>query len=93
MTILTRYWFKFDLTIDELPPPGTLLGCGVTARSRFEATQLLERRVFRPGSLPPIKECVVGVDIAMLDPGHVRPNMGDPDRPGIWFPLGYGEAE
>jgi hypothetical protein len=87
--MLTRYWFKFDLTIDQSPPPGTLLGCGVTASSRHEAIQLLENRVFRSDSLPPIKECVEGVDIAELDPGHVRPNMSDPELPGIWFPVGY----
>ena len=90
--MLRRYWFKFDLTIDQSPPSGTLLGCGVTATSRDEAIQMLEDRVFHSGSLPPIKECVEGVDVAALDPGHVRPNMGDPEQPGIWFPLGYEEA-
>jgi hypothetical protein len=87
--MLARYWFRFDLAIDQLPPPGTLLGCGVTAASRGEAIQLLRERVFHSDSLPPIQECVEGVDISMLDQNHVRPNMGDPEPRGIWFPLGY----
>jgi hypothetical protein len=89
MIMLTRYWFKFDLSINQLPPLGTVLGCGVTAASRGEAIQLLRDRVFHTDSLPPIKECVEGVDVDMLDQNHVRPNMGDPERRGIWFPLGY----
>ena len=87
--MLTRFWFKFDLVLDQRPPLGTLLGCGVTARSREAAIQLLKERVFQSDSLPPIKQCIEKVDPGTLDKGHIQPNMGDPDKPGIWFPLGY----
>jgi hypothetical protein len=89
--MLTRYWFTFDLTLKQLPPPGTLLGCGVTAPSREAALQLLKDRVFRSDPLPPIKQCLEKVDIGTLDKGHIHPNRGDPEKPGIWFPLGYGQ--
>ena len=89
--MLTRFWVKFDLAIKDEPPPGTLLGCGVTAQSRREALQLLQERVFRSKSLPPIRQLIEGVEISTLDSSHVQPNMGDPTQPGVWFPLGYDE--
>ncbi len=86
--MLHRYWFEFDITLADLPPAGTLLGCGVTAESKEDAIGLMEL-VFRRGSLPGIKNCVDDVQLASLDQNHVTPNMGDPDKAGIWFPLGY----
>jgi hypothetical protein len=31
--------------------------------------------------------------VSTLDPRHVRPNMGNPVTPGIWFPLGHERPE
>ncbi len=87
--MLTRYWFRFDQTINQPHPMGTLAGCGVTACSREEALQMLAERVFRSDTLPPIKECIEAVDVSQLDENHVRPNMGNPTSPGVWYPLGY----
>ena len=86
---MNRYWFRFNLTIDQCPPLGTLLGCGVTATSKDEAIQLLKDRVFNTMQFPEIRQIIENVDISTLDQNHVQPNMGDPGPSGIWFPLGY----
>ena len=43
---LHRYWFKFDLTMQDPHPLGILLGCGVTAWEVEDARRLLSERVF-----------------------------------------------
>ena len=65
------------------------MGCGVTAHSVEEATMLLQERVFQGEEIPPISKLVSDIDVSMLDPGHVRPNMGNPVLMGVWFSLGY----
>jgi hypothetical protein len=87
--MLHKYWFEFDVTLADSPPLGTLLGCGVTARSREEAVTMLKERVFRADPLPKIRRYLQDIDLSSLDPNHVIPNMSDPDRIGVWFPLGY----
>jgi hypothetical protein len=88
MTLL-RFWFKFDLRLRDPQPPGVLIGCGVTAFDRDDAIRILKEIVFSAHAFPEIKTEVADVDISNLDEGHVRPNMGDPSRRGVWFPLGY----
>jgi hypothetical protein len=65
------------------------MGCGVTATTEDEAIASVKRRVFADGDLPPIRTLLPDVDVSTLDPGHVRPNMGNPSVAGIWFPQGY----
>jgi hypothetical protein len=36
-----------------------------------------------------VKSIAIVDDVATLDQGHVRPNMGSIFARGIWFPLGY----
>jgi hypothetical protein len=84
-----RYWFRFAVRIEDDPPSGVLLGCGVTALDRADAEALIEERVFGAGRLPPVVEVVEDVEVTALDPGHVQPNMGDTVRRGVWFPLGH----
>lgn len=86
--VLHRYWFVLSSDAGVELPPGTGLGCGVTAATYDAAVDTLRERVFS-GRLPPIQSVVEDVDISSLDPGHVRPNMGSPLRAGIWVPLGY----
>jgi hypothetical protein len=85
---LTRYWIELDFP-DGYPPHATRLGIGVTAFDRDDAMRLVAERVFPAGDVPHVREIREGVDVSMLDPGHVLPNMGPPNRRGIWFPLGY----
>jgi hypothetical protein len=83
-----RYWIEFDLREVERRPPGVGLGCGVTAEDAASARELVQHRVFG-GELPHITKMVPDVDVSTLDAGHVLPNMGNPARRGIWFPIGY----
>lgn len=90
--LLKRYWFVFDLSVDDPHPPGVLAGCGVTAWSYEDALDLLRKRVFSNCELPKVVKVLEDVDVSTLDPGHVLPNMASPNYRGIWFPLGYGRA-
>ena len=84
---LRRYWITFSLPPHELPV-GTGFGCGVTAYGRDDALAMVSDLLF-DGEEPPIESISEDVDISTLDEGHVRPNMGNPLRRGIWFPIGY----
>ena len=87
--MLQRFWFEFDISIDDPHPIGVLLGCGVTAYDYVDAVQLVANLVFKASALPPIRRVIEGVDITTLDANHVLSNMGVPSNRGIWFPLGY----
>ncbi len=86
---LHRFWFEFDLSIEDSPPAGTLLGCGVSAYDYDDAINLIKERVFDDDKLPEITKEVRDVDVSTLDQNHVLPNMGIVTNRGIWFPLGY----
>jgi hypothetical protein len=68
------------------------MGCGVTAHSAADGSNLVRERVLGENELPPIAEFIEDVDVSSLDPNHVLPNMLPPVRRGIWFPIGYGES-
>ena len=86
---MRRYWFRFNVTMDDAPPLGVLLGCGVTARDRSDAEALIRARVFRAEPVPPLAQLIEDVEVSALDQRHVVPNMGDPTKRGVWYPLGY----
>jgi len=89
---LKRYWFEFEFELewdDPKIPPGTLMGCGVTAYNYEDTVDMLCRIVFDNKVLPKIKKIIEDVDITTLDKGHVIPNMLPPNWRGIWFPIGY----
>jgi hypothetical protein len=86
---LTRFWFTFKLSLGDPHPPGVLTGCGITALDEEDAIRILKEDVFRSPKLPEVKARVTDVDVSQLDRRHVLPNMGDPSRRGVWFPLGY----
>lgn len=87
MSDLRRFWFELDRT--AVLPPGVIMGCGITGHDLEDALTLLRERVFCSPETPPPTRVVADVDIASLDAGHVRPNMGNPAVRGVWFPLGY----
>lgn len=80
-----RYWFEFDYSRRD-PPIGATMGCGVTARSLGEARAMLRDELFGGEELPPEIRVIHDVDVSTLEANHVRPNMGNPVAPGIWFP-------
>lgn len=85
---MINYWFEFDLTLDDNPQLGTLLGVGITTNSKDRALLLLKKKVFK-GALPRIIKTIEGVNIEDLDENHVKSNMADIDIEGIWYPLGF----
>lgn len=90
--MLHRYWFLFDPKELHNSLPVLNLGCGVTAYSKTEAITLIREtfaKLFINHTLPEIVECIEDVDVSQLDPNHIRPNMGNCVRLGIWFPLGF----
>jgi hypothetical protein len=86
---MRRFWFELDLSIDKPHPPGTLLGCGITAYDLNDALGILHNTVFNGFAAPKIKNVKEDIDIRSLDQGHVIPNMGVVTNRGVWFPLGY----
>lgn len=89
MTLLHRYWFTFE----TLPRPSPLnLSAGVTAYSYDDAIELMRNVVFETSNLPRIVRCREDVDVSMLDPKHIRPDMGVVSTGGIWFPNGYAST-
>ena len=89
---LRRFWFEFDLTVEDEHPAGILLGCGVTARSYEDAVVLLRERVWEGRELPSIRKVIEDVDISSLDRAHVLPNLVMPPVwRGVWFPQGYAD--
>lgn len=89
MTKLVRFWIVFESSASAELPLGARLGCGVTAYNFDDAIQLLRVKMFSKEGMPRIQDFVENIDVSTLDPGHVLPNMGNPARRGIWFPLGY----
>lgn len=83
---LRRFWFTFR-SPPRFSPLG--MGCGVTAQSREEATQILTSTVFAGCSVPIIDSVVEDIDVRTLDQNHVVPNMGQVASRGVWFPLGH----
>ena len=86
---LRRYWFEFIFTTPFPNPPGTGLGCGVTAHSQEDAIKILDEKIFTKIKRPEFSNVIEDVDIQTLDHGHVISNMGVPIYRGVWFPLGY----
>jgi hypothetical protein len=89
--VVRRFWFEFSADPGTSLPAGVRLGCGVSAYDYDDALQIIQTSVFKNGALPTIARDIEDVDVSELDANHVRPNMGDVLRRGIWFPLGYDE--
>jgi hypothetical protein len=86
---MIRFWFELDLSFEKPHPPGTLMGCGITAFDLNDALSILNTKVFKGYAQPKIKNIKENVDIRTLDQYHVVPNMGVVIYRGVWFPLGY----
>jgi hypothetical protein len=84
---LRHYWFIFDLPFGVDCPRGAREGVGVTAHDRDDAVALVVSEVFEGWALPSIVGEVEDVDVRRLCPWLVLPNMSDPRRRGVWFPV------
>jgi hypothetical protein len=88
-TLLTRFWFEFEVSNVNDLPAGLTWGCGITAYNYNDAISILGQRVFKGQEIPKIVKRIKNIDIRTLDQGHVVVNMKDPTLRGIWFPYGY----
>ena len=86
--MLRRYWIHLR-NADQFA--GLQMGCGVTAFDLDDALALLRTHGIGDQSLD-VETVIEDVDVHVLDPSHVLPNMGVVTRRGIWFPLGYERA-
>ncbi|NVJ17593.1 hypothetical protein [Myxococcus sp. AM010] len=91
--LLHRYWLEFDRRVDNWPPSSRWMmllgGCGVTAFTVEDALRLVRESLFKDEPLPPLARIIEDVDITTLDAGHIRPNIHEPVRRGIWYPMGH----
>ena len=62
----------------------------MTAPSLAEATALATAVAVERGWPLDARLVEQNVDVASLDPGEVVPHLGDPARPGVWFPPALG---
>ena len=83
---LKRYWFIFDFHVLESEPGGIRLGYGVTGYDYADAIKLLEQNMFGGMGCPPIERVIEDIDVSLLDPNHVLPNIGITIRRGVWYP-------
>ena len=81
---LHRYWFRFEKESLRMG-----LGCGVTAWTEEDAVALMRDGPFRGKPLPRVASVTVDVDVRTLDKSHIVPNIGSPNRRGVWFPQGF----
>ena len=88
--MLRRFWIEFGDSPATSLPVGATAGCGVTARDRADALDILATLMFAGVDVPPVRRIEEDVKMEDLDPKHVVPNMANPFARGIWYPLGYG---
>lgn len=89
MRRLQKFWFRFE----PLPRATAVnIGCGVTAFDREDAFSIIKQCIFGENDPPPILECKNDVSLDDIEQNHARPNVGDLEVRGIWFPQGYGSG-
>lgn len=86
---MRTYWILFDIETIFGYPIGIGLGCGVTAQNREEALALIKKKIFNKSPMPAIKSIKEDFDTEQVEQNHVKWNMGNPEKEGIWYPLGY----
>jgi hypothetical protein len=86
MKNLRKFWFR----LEKVPMPTAInLGCGVTAHSKDDALGILNDHVFSQHGPLAVLSCIEDVGMHQIEQYHARPNVGDIEARGIWFPQGY----
>jgi hypothetical protein len=81
--MLNRYWIVFEKGSD--PIFGLTFGVGVTAFDVGDARKLIGEQM-KIDTLPSISKVTYNVKYADLEENHVKRNMGDMSRRGVWYP-------
>src|SRR5258705_5481561 len=100
MQLLTRYWFEFDLSGEDLRRFGYFPAyrVGITAYDYQDALRLLRKWILRTHEMPKIQRVIENVDVSrLLDQNfsHTKllPHLGCPAWRCVWHPaynLWYG---
>lgn len=86
---MKRFWIEFSPDNDRPLPMFAKRGVGVTARSKEDALAIVRDAIFASAALPFVSTLIEDIDVSTLDELEIRPNMGNPIRFGIWFPVGF----
>ncbi len=83
------YWIKMAPSIES---GISGLGYGVTALDEADAVSLIQRYFLDNNHLKVEKDTITSIqlinDLSEIEQNHVRPNMGNHLRRGIWYPSG-----
>jgi len=82
---LDVFWIDFDKKDFERLPTRMMPGVGVTASDAGDALDLLKLHFFAETEIPACRITLVE-SIDDIEQNHVRPNIGNFLRRGIWYP-------
>ena len=88
---MMKFWISFISSSDVNSIHGLELGFGVTASNSDHALQMIRGKIFEGAKLPLVRFIIEDFDVRDVEKKHVYLNMGDPEIPGIWYPLGYDQ--
>jgi hypothetical protein len=83
------YWLTVEWREEYRPSPLNL-GVGITAISEVDARNLFDTAFGSECSIVTIQPVN---DVGTLEQNHVRPNMENILKRGIWFPLGFEDID
>jgi len=88
MQLLTRYWFEFELSGEDLRRFGYFpaYGVGITAYDYQDALSLLRKWVLRTDEMPKMKRVTENVDVSILGEQNFSTYLGCPAWRGVWHP-------
>lgn len=91
MELLTRYWFEFEMTDNDLQRFGYFpaWGIGITAYDYKDALKLLRRWIMREeNEFPKLKKVIENVNIPELFPvtSRLPQQLGCSAWRGVWYP-------
>jgi hypothetical protein len=88
--MLRLFWIDFPPEYRADLPVGTQAGIGVTAADEADALELVRSDLFSGQQLPKHHSMRTLPDLDALEQNHVRPNLGNHMRRGIWYPAKAG---
>ncbi|HEV2503365.1 MAG TPA: hypothetical protein VGV39_09825 [Mesorhizobium sp.] len=79
------FWVDFEENDFERVPVWMTLGVGITAYDARDALALLKLRFFAEAEMPVCRIKPIE-SIEDIEQNHVRPNIGNFLRRGVWYP-------
>jgi len=85
------FWIEVDRSNDADLPVSIWAGVGVTAENELEAKKIAIEKVVGTNCDIGSLTAVVVQSLEELDQNHVRPNIGNFLKKGVWYPVGYDD--